>query len=67
LPKIQLSLQAFLKKRGIVLDELYRRLLSLTAASSPEEKTDPIGRYNILMQSILDVARRQRLSAQRAE
>jgi len=34
----------------------YRRLLASTTAFPPEEKTDPIG-YNILVQSILDIAR----------
>ena len=49
------KLQVFLKKRGTWW--LYRRLLSSIAISPPEEETDSIGRYNILVQSILDVTK----------
>jgi len=45
---IAIRYKLFLRKEK--LNELYRRLLSSTAASPLEEETDPIGRYNIFVQ-----------------
>lgn len=54
---LKLNFRYRLSLREEELSEIYHRLSSLTAAPPLEKEIDPIGQYNILVQSILDVAR----------